>query len=149
MPLCREPDRLVSTELDYYQRPQQLEPAAFRAWQQMKQDAAADNVTLFLISAFRSLQYQTDLIANKIRQGRSLEQVLLVNAAPGYSEHHTGRAIDIGTNNCPALSEEFENTPAFQWLRDRAEGYKFVLSYPRGNTLGIDYEPWHWCYHSG
>jgi len=47
---------------------------------------------------------------------------------------------------CNALSEEFENTEAYQWLVENAASYDFHLSYPRGNPYGIDFEPWHWCY---
>lgn len=146
LPLCEEPAALVATEPDYYDRPQRLTPAAFAAWTAMKREAAADGVTLFLISAFRDLDYQHDLIVRKLADGRSLAQILAVNAAPGFSEHHTGRAIDIGTPGVPALVEEFENTQAFQWLEGNAPTHGFALSYPRGNPWGIDFEPWHWCY---
>lgn len=145
-PLCKEPDELVDTELDYYGRPQRLTPATFQAWTSMRQAAIAAGVDLFLISAFRSLQYQTDLIARKLEKGLVLEQILAVNAAPGFSEHHTGRALDLGTSGCDALVEEFEHTKAFQWLRKEAKRFGFHLSYPRGNRFGIDYEPWHWCF---
>jgi len=146
LPLCHEPAALVPTELDYYQRPQQLTPAALSAWHAMKQAAASDDVEIFLISAFRSVQYQHDLIAAKLEKGKSLKQILAVNAAPGFSEHHTGRAVDLGTSGCAALVENFENTLAFQWLIKNAEHFGFHLSYPRGNVFGIDYEPWHWCF---
>ena len=140
------PDSLVSTEADCFGRPQQLTEAAFRAWTEMKRDAAGQDVEMFLVSAFRSPQYQHDLIARKLARGQSIEQVLAVNAAPGYSEHHTGRALDIGAPDCEILTEEFENTTAFQWLTGNAGRYGFYMSYPRGNELGIAYEPWHWCY---
>ena len=140
------PDSLVSTEADCFGRPQQLVEAAFRAWTEMKRDAAVQGVEMFLVSAFRSPQYQHDLIARKLARGQSIEQILAVNAAPGYSEHHTGRALDIGAPDCEVLTEEFENTAAFQWLDGNAGRYGFSMSYPRGNKLGIAYEPWHWCY---
>jgi D-alanyl-D-alanine carboxypeptidase len=146
LPLCQEPARLVATEPDFYQRPQQLIPEALSAWTAMKQSAADDGITVFLLSAFRSLTYQQQLIARKLAKGQSIDAILRVNAAPGFSEHHTGRAIDIGTTDCAALEEEFENTPAFEWLSRRAGEFQFHLSYPRGNLLGIDYEPWHWCF---
>lgn len=112
----------------------------------MKQSAAKAGITIHLISAFRDLDYQYQLIRKKLLQGQSIEEILRVNAAPGYSEHHTGRAIDIGTLECDALVEAFENTPAFRWLQDHANRFGFVLSYPRGNGAGIAYEPWHWCF---
>ena len=147
LPVCHEPEQLAATEPDFLQRPQQLTPPALAAWQAMKLAAAQQGITLFLISAFRSVQYQHDLIAKKLAKGQSIAQVLKVNAAPGFSEHHTGRAVDIGTNEATVLVEEFENTPAFQWLVKNAMDFGFHLSYPRQNSLGIDYEPWHWCFH--
>ena len=146
LPLCREPAELVDTELDFYQRPQKLTEDAFAAWTAMKTAAAEQGVSLFLISAFRGLQYQHDLIARKLQEGRTLEQILTVNAAPGFSEHHSGRAIDVGTLNCDAVVLEFENTDAFQWLKENAGSFDFYMSYPRNNPYGIDYEPWHWCF---
>ena len=146
LPLCLEPALLLETELDFYDRPQQLTPNALAAWNSMKNAASREGCVLFLISAFRDLEYQHDLIARKVTQGRSLEEVLRVNAAPGYSEHHTGRAIDIGTVNCDALTEEFDKTPAFSWLESNALEFDFVMTYPKGNVCQIDYEPWHWCF---
>lgn len=146
LPLYPEPDRLVETEADYYGRPQRLTPEAFAAWQAMKQAAAREQITLHLISAYRDLDYQQGLIARKLAAGQSLAEILRVNAAPGFSEHHTGRAIDVGTTGCAALVEEFENTAAFQWLANNASAFGFRLSFPRDNPFGIDYEPWHWCF---
>jgi D-alanyl-D-alanine carboxypeptidase len=68
-----------------------------------------------------------------------------VNAYPGHSEHHTGRAIDLGAPSVAPLEEEFENTPEFAWLRARAGSFGFQMTYPRSNVHGIVYEPWHWC----
>lgn len=143
-----EPHELVCTELDFYGREQRLTPQALAAWQAMKDRAQAEGVEIFLISAFRSIDYQSQLIRRKLDAGQTLEQILRVNAAPGYSEHHSGRAIDIGTSGCPALEEEFENTAAFHWLQKHAGEFGFILSYPRENACGISYEPWHWCYHA-
>jgi len=146
LPLCLEPQQLVATEPDYYQRPQKLTPAANAAWLAMRQAAADEGVDLFLISAFRGVDYQSGLIRKKLDSGQDLPEILSVVAAPGFSEHHTGRAVDLGTSNCPALQEEFEDTPAFRWLDRHAAAYGFTLSYPQDNPYGISYEPWHWCF---
>ncbi|MGI9250929.1 MAG: M15 family metallopeptidase [Pseudohongiellaceae bacterium] len=146
LPLCREPTTLADTEKDFYNRPQRLTPEALAAWQAMRDKAAADGVVIHLISAFRSLQQQHQLIAGKLEKGQSLANILCVNAAPGYSEHHTGRAVDLGTSDCPALQEKFDKTEAFQWLAKHAPGFGFHLSYPPDNRFGIIYEPWHWCF---
>jgi len=146
LPLCIEPNVLVETELDFYNRPQRLTPQALAAWASMRDAAAREEHILFLISAFRDLEYQHDLIARKVQQGRSLEQVLRVNAAPGYSEHHTGRAIDVGTVDCDVLTAEFDQTAAFAWLKINAAKFGFTMTYPQDNVYSIDYEPWHWCF---
>ena len=146
LPFCEEPSSLVDTELDFYRRPQKLTPAALQAWTKLRSAADSAGVNLFLISAFRSLEYQHELINKKLLQGQIIEDILKVNAAPGYSEHHTGRAVDIGTVGCDALVEEFENTVAFQWLSLNAQKFEFTQSYPKNNPSGIGYEPWHWCF---
>jgi len=115
-------------------------------WQAMVQAAASENVTLILISGFRSVAYQRQLIERKLSRGQTLEQILRVSAAPGYSEHHTGRAIDIGTPGCKSLEEEFESTGAFRWLQLNSARFGFFMTYPRFNLHRIVYEPWHWLY---
>src|SRR5690606_41627176 len=77
---------------------------------------------------------------------RSSDLILEVNAAPGWSEHHSGRAVDISAPGEPPAEESFEATPAFAWLRANAAGLGFTMSYPRDNPHGIVYEPWHWRY---
>jgi D-alanyl-D-alanine carboxypeptidase len=146
LPLWVEPPELVDAGLDYYQRPQKMTAATSYAWRAMDHAARADDVTLYLISAYRGIEYQRDLIRKKLEQGRQLAEILRVTAAPGFSEHHTGRALDLGTDDCTDLREHFEETSAFQWLESRARDFGFVLSYPRDNPLGICYEPWHWCF---
>jgi len=75
-----------------------------------------------------------------------MEEILRVNAAPGYSEHHTGRAIDITSLGCKPLTEEFEQTSEFAWLVHRAKDFGFSMTYPRNNKFGVIYEPWHWTF---
>jgi D-alanyl-D-alanine carboxypeptidase len=98
-----------------------LAPRAAVRWREMKDVAAQDNVELLLISGFRSVDRQREIIQAKLAQGIDLRTILTVLAAPGFSQHHTGSAIDIGTPGHPALSEEFENTAAFQWLASHAQ----------------------------
>ena len=146
LPLCVEPKLLIETEPDYYQRPQKLVPAAHEAWVAMRRAARRDGVELLLISAFRGIDYQGDLIRRHLQAGRRLDDILQVIAAPGFSEHHTGRAVDVVSSECPELEEKFENTIAYQWLESESCEFGFTLSYPRDNAFGIAYEPWHWCY---
>lgn len=124
----------------------QLTPTVAQCWAAMVESAAKDSITLLLLSGFRSVEYQRQILEKKLGRGDQLEHILKINAAPGYSEHHTGRAVDIGTPGCPPLEEDFEKTDAFRWLQEKAHHFGFYLSYPRGNRHGILYEPWHWMH---
>jgi D-alanyl-D-alanine carboxypeptidase len=139
-----EPAELAWAGRDRYQRPLWLLAPTARAWQHMRDAALVDGVQIEAISGYRSHAYQLGIFARKLQRGQTVDEILSVNAAPGYSEHHSGRAIDIGTPGQPPAEESFENTPAFAWLLQHADDFGFTLSYPRGNPHGITYEPWHW-----
>ena len=126
-------------------RMQRLTPAAAAQWQEMVAASAADGVRLLLVSGFRSVDYQAGLIRNKLEGGQSISDILKVNAAPGYSEHHSGQAIDIATPGSRPLTEQFEESEAFAWLQANAGEFGFSMSYPRANPFGFVYEPWHWA----
>ncbi|MBU6199363.1 MAG: M15 family metallopeptidase [Xanthomonadaceae bacterium] len=142
----REPSHLESIGLDTQGREQFLAPRAARAWSRLREAAASDGVELQVVSAFRSIEYQLGILQRKLERGLSIGEILRVSAAPGYSEHHSGRALDIAAPGIAALEEEFENSPAFAWLKKHARRFGFHLSYPRKNPHGIAYEPWHWCW---
>lgn len=142
-----EPASLAFAGLDRYRRPLWLTAAAARGWVAMREAARADDVALDAISGYRSHAYQLGIFRRKLARGQALAEILQVNAAPGYSEHHSGRALDIGTPGEPPAEESFEATPAFAWLGMNAARFGFTMSYPRDNPHGIVYEPWHWCLH--
>jgi D-alanyl-D-alanine carboxypeptidase len=144
--LVAEPASLALAGFDRYRRPLWLTAGAARAWAAMRDAAARDCVALDAISGYRSHDYQLGIFERKIARGQSIAQILTVNAAPGYSEHHSGRALDIGTPDEPPAEESFENTDAFAWLKKNAGEFGFRMSYPRGNPNGIVYEPWHWFF---
>jgi D-alanyl-D-alanine carboxypeptidase len=124
----------------------ELLPPAAAAWRHLREEAAADGIELIAVSAFRSVARQTEIIRRKLADGKPIAEILRYVAAPGFSEHHTGRAIDIGSPGFIDLEEDFETTPAFAWLRRRAPALGFSLSYPRESDTGIAYEPWHWLW---
>jgi D-alanyl-D-alanine carboxypeptidase len=146
LPLVAEPDRLEFAGFDRYRRPLWLFAPAARGWKTMHAAALRDGVVLEAISGYRSHDYQLGIFERKLARGQTVDEILTVNAAPGYSEHHSGRALDIATPDEPPAEESFERTRAFAWLRDNAGGYGFVMSYPRDNPHGIVYEPWHWAF---
>jgi D-alanyl-D-alanine carboxypeptidase len=142
--LVPEPSTLAWAGRDRYRRPLWLRAAAARAWLAMQSAAQREAVLLEAISGYRSHDYQLGIFRRKLARGQTVEEVLRVNAAPGFSEHHGGEALDISTPGEPAAEESFETTPAFAWLLANAGEFGFELSYPRDNPHGIDYEPWHW-----
>ncbi|HXH00802.1 MAG TPA: M15 family metallopeptidase [Xanthomonadaceae bacterium] len=142
--LVPEPVALVFAGFDRYRRVLWLRSDTACAWTAMRSAAARDGIPLEAISGYRSHAYQLGIFERKRARGQNVEDILRVNAAPGYSEHHSGRALDIGTPDDPPAEESFEATPAFEWLQRHADGHGFVMSYPRDNPHGIDYEPWHW-----
>ena len=124
---------------------QRLDPDAAGSWQRMAEAAGADGVRLLIVSGYRDAEYQAGLIRRKLDAGQAIEDILKVVAAPGFSQHHTGCAIDIATPGSRPLSEEFEDSDAFAWLAKRAIEFGFSMTYPRGNAHGFIYEPWHWA----
>lgn len=146
--IVREPRTLAFAGIDIHERAQWLAPPAAQAYARMHAAALRDGIELQLVSAFRSAAYQLGILKRKLERGQTIEEILRVSAAPGYSEHHSGRVVDLTTPGYAALEEEFEQSPAFAWLRDEARRFGFALSYPRGNPHGIAYEPWHWCWHA-
>ncbi len=144
--LCEEAQDLTVAEVDERGREHRLVAAAATAWRAMKAAASSQGVTLQIVSAFRSVDRQTAIIRSKLDSGVPLGQILTVNAPPGYSEHHTGRAVDVTTPGTPALERDFDSSAAFRWLSESGGSFGYFLSYPRGNRQGYSYEPWHWCH---
>ena len=143
-----EPARLVSIGTDIYGRAQWLQPRAAGALADLRQAAQRDGVVLEIVSAFRSIEYQLGIVQRKLARGQSMDAILRVSAAPGYSEHHTGRCVDFTTPASSPLEEVFDQSPAFAWLTQHAATFGFALSYPRDNPHAMAYEPWHWCWHA-
>lgn len=124
-----------------------MRPAAADKFIQMQAAAKAEGITLVPLSAFRDDKIQEQLFFGiKEQRGQDATKRAEVSAPPGYSEHHTGYAIDIGDAIAPAthVEVEFAQTAAFRWLEQNALKYSFELSFPADNKQGVSYEPWHW-----
>ena len=114
----------------------------------MREEAKKDGIYLVFLSGYRSINLQNDIFYSlkSIRNQEAAERAR-VSAPPGYSEHSTGFAIDIGdaTQREADFETDFENTDAFRWLIKNAAKFHFKLSFNKDNKY-IDYEPWHWRY---
>ena len=114
----------------------------------MREDAKKDGIYLVFLSGYRSINLQKDIFYSlKSSRNQEASERARVSAPPGYSEHSTGFAIDIGDSykRDTDFEVEFENTEAFRWLKMNAARYHFKLSFNKNNKY-IDYEPWHWRY---
>ena len=133
-----------------------LQTVACDAFLAMQKAAAADGVTVWMQSGYRSVKYQTSLYERKTKyyldkgydNATAKEKAAAVVNPPGYSEHNCGLAADLNSPEHTGLDEGFEKTAAFRWLCEHAGDYGFILRYPKDaeDKTEIIYEPWHWRY---
>lgn len=147
--MVEEASGKVSIGLDIFNRDTELTPEAAEAWKAMKADARRHDVELLPVSGFRSVRYQTELIRKKLASSQSMERILRSSAAPGYSEHHSGNALDMTAPGVTPLSQDFSVSRAYEWLKSQAKLYGFIESFPNHNRHRLEWEPWHWCYRDG
>ena len=105
--------------------------------------ASADGLTLSVQSAYRSYDYQLNTFRNQVdRFGQAKAEVQV--ARPGYSEHQTGLAADIGGGGCD-IESCFASTAEGQWVAANGYRFGFLIRYPDGkqDVTGFKYEPWH------
>ena len=115
---------------------------------EMRDEAKKSGIYLVFLSGYRSINLQNEIFYSlKSFRNQEAAERARVSAPPGYSEHSTGFAIDIGdaTQRETDFETEFENTLAFKWLKKNAAKFHFKLSFNKDNKF-IDYEPWHWRY---
>ncbi|MCK5285983.1 MAG: M15 family metallopeptidase [Candidatus Pacebacteria bacterium] len=119
-----------------------LDSQVYPYLENMLKSALADNLGIYVYSAYRSYEEQNAL--------KSLYTVIYgagtanqFSADQGYSEHQLGTAVDLITTGIGGTLEGFENTEAYLWLLNNAYKFGFTLSYPKYNDFYV-YEPWHW-----
>ncbi|MEL6490088.1 MAG: M15 family metallopeptidase [Cyanobacteria bacterium J06634_6] len=115
----------------------------------MIEKARIEGVQLGVISGYRTLEDQDYLYFDlKAERGQSVQTRAEVSAPPGYSEHHTGYAVDFIDKTRPStnLSQSFDTTDAYAWIVKNAPYFNFELSFPKDNDANVSYEPWHWRY---
>jgi len=128
-------------DLYYESTPLQVHADAWAHLDNLIDDAADDDVTLWILSAYRSFGTQSTLKSSyTITYGSGANTF---SADQGYSEHQLGTTVDFTTRGISGGFEGFEDTEAFKWLLNNAHQYGFTLSYPEDNPFYI-FEPWHW-----
>lgn len=110
-------------------------------------DAAADDgVELTMQSGYRSYTYQKRIFGNMLAvYGREYAERL--SARPGYSEHQTGLAVDLGGASKPSCDFDpcFASTPEGRWIAAHVGEFGFLVRYTKANedVTGYSPEAWH------
>lgn len=113
--------------------------------------AAKEDVWLWVVSGYRSVEQQEAVLERAIRENvksgmmeiEAEEDALRTVARPGCSEHHTGLAVDFND-----VTDDFEASAAYEWLAKHAAEYGFIQRYrkEKAELTGIDRESWHYRY---
>jgi D-alanyl-D-alanine carboxypeptidase len=115
---------------------------AYSAWLQMKSDASAIGLNIWIQSGWRSYDYQ-EALYNKYVSRSGKEAADTYSARPGASEHQTGLSFDLNS-----VDSSFANTAEGKWVNDNAYLYGYIIRFPNGKSdeTGYKYESWHLRY---
>lgn len=141
-----QPENLVPVDDEKYGYWNMIRADVYEEFKKMSADAQKDNVTLFIASPYRSYNDQK-ILYNSYVASDGVKKADTYSARPGYSEHHTGLAMDL----IPEFGLEldtFENSDGFKWMQENGYKYGFILRYPKDKEYitGYMYEPWHYRY---
>ena len=118
---------------------------AAAATSQLMEAAKAEQIPLKIVSGYRSYQNQQN-VYNSYVQKDGVATADTYSARPGFSEHQTGLAVDLGNiNGACSLDICFADTPSGKWLAAHAHEYGFIIRYleEKTNITGYQHEPWH------
>ena len=130
-----------------------LEKETYKQYKKLEKDLKKDGVTIVLDSVYRSVKEQQNLWDRWSKDPeKGIEYAKKYAAVPGYSEHHTGLAVDIVIKKDGKLIEEnedmIEEREIFKKIHKKLSKYGFILRYLEGrdDITGYTYEPWHLRY---
>ena len=143
-------------QLTYFSEDREIDERIAEAAHQMLDAAEAAGKSIYIGSVYRSVDDQARIFNYSMEDRReagmsywqAFQDVTLVVAEPGTSEHALGLALDLQSNYYTKLDEGQERTAEAQWLKENCYKYGFILRYPPDKTeiTGISYEPWHYRY---
>ena len=119
-----------------------IDKTAYNNWLQMKNDALALGLNIYIASGYRAYSLQERLYKKySDRDGSSVADTY--SARAGHSEHQSALAFDLNS-----IDSSFAATPEGAWVKDNAHVYGFIIRYPEGkdHITGYKYEPWHLRY---
>ncbi len=139
------PDNLFKIDKRYSNDSKYVKNEVKEAFEKLSSDAQKLNLSIICVSAYRSYDYQKELF-NYYTDKYGEDYALMASAKPGHSEHQTGLSIDVmGSNMDYNL---FVESIEYEWMKNNAHKYGFILRYPAGKELitGFKFEPWHYRY---
>lgn len=139
------PDNLEEISIKYAKSGMKLVNVAREKFEEMAQSAEKDGYSIIAMSSYRSYEYQDNLY-NRYVKNDGVQEADTYSARPGYSEHQTGLCVDIHDGKIDYTN--FETSKSFQWMKDNAYKFGFILRFPKGkeNITGYQYESWHYRY---
>ena len=136
--LTKLPDSLTFESYRIYVLPETKEALLL-----MSTQARKDSVFLIVDSGFRSVGFQKRIIKNRLEAGEEYQKIISYVAPPGYSQHHSGLAVDFVPSEAM-----FAKTKEYLWLKTNAGDFGFHETYPEDTTGFIPWESWHWTFDS-
>ena len=138
-----DPKTLVclAEELTYEEYRIYVLPEVKAAFSKMAEVAKKDSIDLIIDSGYRSASFQERIIMKRLEAGQNVQEILSMVAPPGYSEHETGRAVDLVPSEA-----RFASSKTYRWLTENASRFGFQESYPESAADSISWEAWHWYY---
>lgn len=139
------PKNLVKLSSTYSAKETYMEKDAAVAFETMAKAAKSEGYNISAVSTYRSYSYQNGLYTNYANQDGK-EKADKYSARPGYSEHQTGLAVDV--YNIKSSYTSFGSTKEFEWMKNNAYKYGFILRYTKEYEFITGYmnEPWHYRY---
>ena len=139
------PNDLETIDIKYSYENKMLRKEAKEMFEKLSSDALALGYRIVATSAYRPYDYQKDLYDYYVKE-KGQDYADLCSARPGFSEHQTGLAVDVEGSN--RSYDDFEEAYEFEWMKENAHKYGFILRYPKGKEkiTGFKYEPWHYRY---
>ena len=128
-----------------------VEKKAAEAYEKLRKELADEGIIIELDSTTRSVAEQQKLWDEWTKEYGE-DYVKKYVAVPGYSEHHTGLAIDImlmkDGKEISDNDEMIAEREIFAKIHPKLAKYGFILRYLEGrkDSTGYDYEPWHFRY---
>lgn len=150
LPESYRPNDLVTIDdkIPVIKRGMRLRLEAAKQIKLMNKAANKNNVSLIVLSAYRSFHTQEKTFNAWVKE-KGVKEASTFSAKPGQSQHQLGTTVDFTSpSQLLGFVNKFERTKESKWLAKNAWKFGFILSYPdkKEKITGYAYEPWHYRY---